>query len=126
MAFSRARIFWSKVQGLMEWRQQSRDLGLEVQSQMVVDQPLTLKMPRKISSADLDECARVLGSTRALLSCLRNNDLRGAYLATADASILDALPGAIDFFRALSCDLDDYLSTTSYSHDWLRDHGHGD
>jgi hypothetical protein len=95
---------------------------------LVVDEELTLtqRMPRSISATDLDECARILGETRILIDCLRYNKLQKGYLATSDASVLDALPGAIEFLRALSFDVDDYLSSTAYSHEWLREHGHGD
>ena len=127
MALPMAQMFWSKVHGLMGLHKQSSDLGVKVSSHVVeVDQPLTLKMPRKISSADLDECVRVLGATRVLVDCLRHHGLRGEYLATADSSVLDALPGAIEFLRAFSFDVDDYLAATPFSHEWMREHGHGD
>jgi hypothetical protein len=91
-----------------------------------VSKPSHLDRHRKISSTDLEECARVLKTTRVLVDCLRNHGLRETYLDCADSSILNALPVVIDFLRALSFDVDDYLASTPFSHEWLREHGHGD
>jgi hypothetical protein len=90
-------------------------------------EPLSLlKLKKNVSSVDPDECVRTLREACVLMDCLRNHRLWDEYLKSADDSVLHTLPAAIDFLKALSFDIDDYLAATPFSHEWMREHGHGD
>jgi hypothetical protein len=74
---------------------------------------------------DLDKLDRVLRLV-CKLNVRRENHQNQAKHLDFDDSVPKNYPDVIDFLHDLCFDINEYLATTPLSHEWLREHGHGD